>query len=1329
MATQVMGQSSGGAGLFTGNSGISMALPNDMYDLHDLSKAELAAPQLIMLANVALTGEVNGSCCDYLVGEERQMAELMPVGDNNFSDSDGEGLEESSEIKGEHNGLENMELRNLELSVVEPQPVFEASPAPEVYSSNKDLPPETPGAEDKCKNLKTKPFRCKPCQYEAESEEQFVHHIRIHSAKKFFVEESAEKQAKARESGSSTSEEGDFSKGPIRCDRCGYNTNRYDHYTAHLKHHTRAGDNERVYKCIICTYTTVSEYHWRKHLRNHFPRKVYTCGKCNYFSDRKNNYVQHVRTHTGEKPFKCDQCSYVASNQHEVTRHARQVHNGPKPLNCPHCDYKTADRSNFKKHVELHVNPRQFNCPVCDYAASKKCNLQYHFKSKHPTCPNKTMDVSKVKLKKTKKREADLPDNNTTNEKPETEQTKIKGDVAGKKNEKSVKVEKRDVSKEKKPGSSVSMTQVTTRTRKSATEIKEMDVPTGRNSEKFFKSKKSKRKMEAEAESLRDAVNNEEPVTRKKKKVERESRSQEGPKGDTKVEESRKQNACVKKSTKKKTLKNKSSKRSSKPAQKVPAQKGPAQKEPAQMVPAQMGSAQKGTSPMEVVQKEPAQMAPAKMEVVQREPAQKGSAQKEPPQKGPAQKEPAQMVPAQMGSAQKEPAQKGTSPMEVVQKEPAQMAPAQMEVVQKEPAQMAPAQMEVVQKEPAQMAPAQMEVVQKESAQMVPAQMESAQMGPAQIGSAQKSSVQMGPAQMGPPQMEVVQKGPPQMGSAQMEVVQKEPAQKGSVQKSSAQMGSAQTGSQMGSSAQKGPQMEPAQKSSAQMEPTQKGLPQMGSAQMEVVQKEPAQKGSVQKSSAQMGSAQTGSQMGSSAQKGPQMEPAQKSSAQMEPTQKGPPQMGSAQMEVVQKEPAQKSSAQMDPAQMGSAQKGSQMGSSAQKGPQMEPAQKKSSVHMEPAQKGPQMEPAQKSSFQMEPARKSSVQMGSAQVEPAPLEVVQMETTPMGLPPPMDVQKEPAQLGPAPMEVVQKRPRMELPPPIEPPFHMELIPKKSPLRKDKKEKSNVQSEMAETARKELVLIEVGLVPVKDSRLLKESARTQGVSPPSPVLPKESLQEEASKDQKLLSESEGDKEAPLQRAGAEEAGASPAGHAASIEESASVSSSGQNQNMPEGETLDGKYQTDTIPCEMKVDTDQNPTENPPDKDSVVEDPVSPLLPAPPMEESEAVSKTILTSPPIATAVNESQEIDEDEGIHSHDGSDLSDNMSEGSDDSGLHGARPAPQETSRKNAKGALAVKASKGDFVCIFCDRSFRKEKDFSKHLNRHLVNVYYLEKAAQGQE
>ncbi|XP_058659712.1 RE1-silencing transcription factor [Ammospiza caudacuta] len=592
MATQVLGQS-GGNGLFPGSSNIGMALSNDMYDLQDLSKAELAAPQLIMLANVALTGEVSGNCCDYLVGEERQMAELTTVGDSNFSDSDGEGMEDTQTAESDREAPENVELSSLEVPSVETQGPAACSPA-KTPSVDKDASLEAPGTpestEDKCKSLKSKPFRCKPCQYEAESEEEFVHHIRVHSAKKFFVEENAEKQAQVKESDSCTAEEVDFSKGPIRCDRCGYNTNRYDHYLAHLKHHNKAGENERVYKCTICTYTTVSEYHWKKHLRNHFPRKVYTCSECSYFSDRKNNYIQHIRTHTGErpyqcamcpysssqkthltrhmrthsgeKPFKCDQCSYVASNQHEVTRHARQVHNGPKPLICPHCNYKTADRSNFKKHVELHINPRQFLCPVCDYAASKKCNLQYHIKSRHPDCSDITMDVSKVKLR-TKKSEADFSESG--NDKVEKEPTK--GDSAAKKTEKIVKVEKKDNSaKEKKSVSNVSAGQVTTRSRKSASENKEVDIKT----EKTCKTKKVKRKAETEATSSKqEPANDTSVVTKKKKKVEAKPRDcQEAQKSDVAPEEEpKKQNSCLKKNRKKKALKIKHSKKSSKPDQ------------------------------------------------------------------------------------------------------------------------------------------------------------------------------------------------------------------------------------------------------------------------------------------------------------------------------------------------------------------------------------------------------------------------------------------------------------------------------------------------------------------------------------------------------------------------------------------------------------------------------------------------------------------------------------------------------------------------------------------------------------------------------------------
>ncbi|KAJ8262561.1 hypothetical protein GJAV_G00167810 [Gymnothorax javanicus] len=440
--------------MFTPLMGGSM--DGEEHGVAEIPQSDLAAPQLVMLANIALTSEDGrgGPSSDF-PSEEKQMVELKTVGSSSYSDSEDEDMmdcygdpvnnnatdsrhadcspgvyPETPQVVSCHSYKGSEEEEEVEEQELEGEARTEEAPASPKKMALKRKRSQQPLVENG-KNKK-KPFHCKPCQYEAECEEEFVHHIQVHGAKKLMVEEQVEEEeeesSKRRDSTAEEGEEGAVgTKGVIRCERCGYNTYRYDHYLAHLKHHSKEGDSQRVYKCTICSYTTISQYHWKKHLRNHFPSKLYTCGECCYFSDRKNNYVQHLRTHTGERPFQCPyckysssqkthltrhmrthsgerpfrcySCSYLAANQHEVTRHTRQVHNGPKPLSCPHCQYKTADRSNYKKHVALHVNRRQFPCPVCCYAASKKCNLQYHVKSRHPDCTDITLDVSKVKLR------------------------------------------------------------------------------------------------------------------------------------------------------------------------------------------------------------------------------------------------------------------------------------------------------------------------------------------------------------------------------------------------------------------------------------------------------------------------------------------------------------------------------------------------------------------------------------------------------------------------------------------------------------------------------------------------------------------------------------------------------------------------------------------------------------------------------------------------------------------------------------------------------------------------------------------------------------------
>ncbi|XP_056139347.1 RE1-silencing transcription factor [Lampris incognitus] len=441
---------------------VGTPIMEDNQSLSELPRNHLPVPQLVMLANVAAVTSAEAGGCDSSVADEKEMMELKTVGCN-YSDSEDESIIRYSYDNQNHREVCIIEYPEspvpgalpvvVENNLRPGQDENREDDAQDLSRSSEPCPPASPkppplGAKRKVTHAmvveaakKKKPFHCKPCNFNAQSEEEFVEHLGTHATSKMMVvnrvegrtrtkgKETAAPGCQATEVAAESAGEagtGSDSKGVIRCERCGYNTNRYDHYIAHLKHHSKEGEDHRVFKCTLCPYTTVSQYHWRKHLRNHFPSKLHTCDQCSYFSDRKSNYIQHIRTHTGvrpfrcmycnysssqkthltrhmrthsgERPFKCESCNYLAANQHEVTRHARQVHNGPKPLGCPYCQYKTADRSNFKKHVELHLHPRQFRCPLCKYAASKKCNLQYHIKSRHSGC-DIAIDVSKVRLR------------------------------------------------------------------------------------------------------------------------------------------------------------------------------------------------------------------------------------------------------------------------------------------------------------------------------------------------------------------------------------------------------------------------------------------------------------------------------------------------------------------------------------------------------------------------------------------------------------------------------------------------------------------------------------------------------------------------------------------------------------------------------------------------------------------------------------------------------------------------------------------------------------------------------------------------------------------
>lgn len=95
-----------------------------------------------------------------------------------------------------------------------------------------------------------------------------------------------------------------------------------------------------------------------------------------------------------------------------------------------------------------------------------------------------------------------------------------------------------------------------------------------------------------------------------------------------------------------------------------------------------------------------------------------------------------------------------------------------------------------------------------------------------------------------------------------------------------------------------------------------------------------------------------------------------------------------------------------------------------------------------------------------------------------------------------------------------------------------------------------------------------------------------------------------------------------------------------------------------------------------------------------------------------------------------EPEDDEGIHSsHEGgSDISDSASEGSDDSGLNGngAGSTKMSNDPETPTDEIPTPTELKSHMCIFCDRTFPLEVEYRRHLNRHLVNVYYMDSSSQ---
>lgn len=160
------------------------------------------------------------------------------------------------------------------------------------------------------------------------------------------------------------------------------------------------GDNNQMFQCHLCNYTSNSRFHFNEHLNTHYENK---CPKCEFTASSEQEVKQHlVEEHglTAEalediegirvprvnaqgkvKTFKCKQCEYVSITKGDFWEHARTHIKSEKLLTCPKCPFVTEYKHHLEYHLRNHFGSKPFKCNKCNYSCVNKSMLNSHMKS------------------------------------------------------------------------------------------------------------------------------------------------------------------------------------------------------------------------------------------------------------------------------------------------------------------------------------------------------------------------------------------------------------------------------------------------------------------------------------------------------------------------------------------------------------------------------------------------------------------------------------------------------------------------------------------------------------------------------------------------------------------------------------------------------------------------------------------------------------------------------------------------------------------------------------------------------------------------------------
>lgn len=183
-----------------------------------------------------------------------------------------------------------------------------------------------------------------------------------------------------------------------KCNLCTKKFYSKNMLTNHLK-----GHNSGNYRCLTCDITVASKLELLGHKRDKHQviglEPKFECEKCHKMFPKKSVLEKHLSTHSGDKLFSCKHCAKAFGTLYGLTKHQkRETHfnkaNAAPPeskyekiyedqLVCESCGKQYKTYTQLKAHLRIHKTI--YKCDRCDKTFSIKENLRRHIKKHDST--------------------------------------------------------------------------------------------------------------------------------------------------------------------------------------------------------------------------------------------------------------------------------------------------------------------------------------------------------------------------------------------------------------------------------------------------------------------------------------------------------------------------------------------------------------------------------------------------------------------------------------------------------------------------------------------------------------------------------------------------------------------------------------------------------------------------------------------------------------------------------------------------------------------------------------------------------------------------------